>query len=328
VTLAVQRDLEALRAGLSRWRGRPVTSLERPAPGWSCETLVVDRELVVRLPPVGEGAFPTYDLEQQGAAQARAGAAGVPVAAPVRYEPDPEWLGAPFLTMPFVAGPVPAEFTAADPWLEGLADDRARRTVWDAMVDTVAAVHRADPGGLGLRVGLAAELDWWDTYVAWATDGSPPAGLAEALAWCRAHRPPGEPPPSLLWGDVRFGNVVFDDATLRPRAVLDWDMTSAGAAEMDVGWFLALEAMASDLSGLTVPGFGSRADAIARIETAIGRELVDLDWYEVFALVRAAAVWARLAILFERAGQPSMFGAGDQPTLRAAQRRIGTWTGP
>jgi hypothetical protein len=56
VSLAVQRDLDAVRTGLERWLGRPVTRLERPAPGFSCETLLVAVEGLVfkgfpELPP-------------------------------------------------------------------------------------------------------------------------------------------------------------------------------------------------------------------------------------------------------------------------------------
>lgn len=322
MTLAAERDLDELRAGLSRWLGRDVVSLERPEPGWSCETLIVDHELVVRLPPVGDGIFPTYDLAQQAAVQNAAGAAGVPVAGEARYEPDPTWLGSPFVAMPFAGGPIPSEFTAGDPWLTGLSDDAGRATVWRSFLETVAAINQVPAGGLGLRAGLGAELDYWQRYVDWAADGRPPRALADALGWCVTHKPASEPPTSLLWGDVRLGNVVFDPELLSPRAVLDWDMTSAGPAELDLAWFLALETLQSDLSGMTVGGFGSRDDAIAIVETALGRRLDDLTWYEVFALVRASAVSTRIALLFERAGRRSMFNAGEDPTLAAALERI------
>lgn len=322
MTLAAARDLGALRAGVERWLGRPVGDLRRPAPGFSCETVVVDDEVVIRLPPVGEGIFPAYDLAQQAAVQAAAGAAGVPVAGAARYEPDPAFLGAPFLAMPFVTGPIPGDFTPTDPWLTGLPGTGARREVWRSFLEVLPAVHRADPAGLGLRSGLAAELAWWQDYVGWATDGVPPPALAEALAWCRDHRPATEPPPGVLWGDVRLGNVVFDPDRRAPRAVLDWDMASLGPAEMDLAWFLALEAVQADLTGLTVPGFGSREAAVAVVEAGLGRGLRDLGWYEIFALVRASAVSTRIALLFERAGQPSMFAVGRDPTLAAAVARI------
>jgi aminoglycoside phosphotransferase (APT) family kinase protein len=324
VTLAVERDLDELRAGLERWLDRPLAAdaVERPAPGWSCETLIVERSLVIRLPPLADGIFPTYDLAQQAAVQDAVGRAGVPVAGPTRLETDASFLGAAFVAMPFVDGPIPGAFTPADPWLTGLPDDGSRRSVWRSLLDTLGAIHRADPAGLALRTGLAEELAFWQGYVLWSTDGSPPPALWETLAWCRTHRPTPEPPAGLLWGDVRLGNIVFDPEGLGPRAVLDWDMASVGPAELDLGWFLALEAVQTDLTGMVVPGFGTRGEAIEVVELGLGRALVDLDWYEVFALVRASAISTRIAVLFERAGQPSMFKVGDDPTLAAAVARI------
>lgn len=322
MTLGTVRDMESLRAGLEYWLGRPVGEITRPTPGWSCETVVIDRHLVVRLPPVADGIFPTYELEQQAAVQEALDSAGVPVASPVTYEPDCSFLETAFLAMPFVDGPIPTELTGADPWLRSLPDDDARHTVWRSFIETIADIHAVPVDGLRLRAGLDAELDFWDGYLAWATDGEPPPGIAEALAWCRAHRPAREPKAGLLWGDVRLGNVVFDSAVLTPKAVLDWDMASAGPIEMDLGWFLALEQLQGDLTGMTIPGFGTREEAMAVVENRIGRTLVDLDWYEIFALLRASAVSTRIAILFERDGRETMFKLGADPAFAAAAARI------
>jgi len=322
MSLAVRRDLAELRSGLTRWLGRPVGAIERPAPGWSCETLVVEGELVVRLPPLGEGIFPVYDLAQQMAVQSAVHASGVPVAAPATYEADPSFLGAPFVAMPFVSGPIPSEPTPADAWLTGLGDDSRVRTVWRSFVETVSAIHATPTDGLGLRCGIDQELAYWSEYLAWACDGTPPADLIGALAWCSAHRPSDEPPTGLLWGDVRLGNVVFDPRRCVPKAVLDWDMASTGPAEMDVAWFLALDKLQADLTGMALQGFGTREETVKTAELRIGRVLSDLDWYEVLALVRASAISTRIAVLFERVGQTSMFTIGHDPALAAALGRI------
>jgi aminoglycoside phosphotransferase (APT) family kinase protein len=323
VALTVQRDEGDLKIGLERWLGRPLRSLVRPGPGFSCETLVVDGELVVRLPPLADGIFPAYDLAQQAAVQDAVGASGVPVAGPCRVESDSTFLGAPFITMAFVRGPIPSDFTPSDPWLAGLASDGDRRAVWDSLLDTMVAIHRTPTDGLGLRQGLEVELDAWDDYVRWSTMGdTPPAGLLEVMAWCHAERPTSEPNAGLLWGDVRFGNVVFDEQALSPRAVLDWDMASAGPFEEDLAWFLTLEELQFELTSMTVPGFGTRAEAIGRAEAGLGRTLEDLGWYEVFALIRAAAIATRIAVLHEKAGRRSTFRVGHDPSLAAALKRI------
>ena len=320
--LAAGRDLDEVRVGLEGWLGRPVGAIERPSAGFSCETLLVDRELVVRLPPLGAGTFPTYDLGQQAAVQNAAGAAGVPVAGPARYEADPAYLGAPFMAMPFVAGVIPSDFTPTDPWLTGLPDDGARRSVWERYIDAIVALHRTPVADLGLRTGLAQELDAWDLYVEWSTEAAPPPALVEVMRWCREHAPAEEPPTGLLWGDVRLGNVVFDETSAVLRAILDWDMASAGPIEMDLAWHLALEDVQADLTGMAVPGFGSRNETVARAAAAVGRPLQDLRWYEVFALVRASAIAGRIAVLQTLAGRRPMFEVGRDPTLAAALRRL------
>jgi aminoglycoside phosphotransferase (APT) family kinase protein len=245
----------------------------------------------------------------------------VPVASPCRFEPDPSYLGTPFAVMPFVAGAIPSDFTPADPWLTALATDADRRAVWEAFVDVLVAIHRTPTGGLGLREGLTAELHHWEQYLAWSEGAAVPA-LVDVVEWCRANAPSDPPPSGLLWGDVRLGNVVFDEATLQPAAVLDWDMASAGPFELDLAWFLALEDVQRELTGMVVSGFGTREDAIERAEHGLGRRLRDLAWYEVFALARASAISTRIATLQLRGGGRSMFRIGEDPALAAAQTAI------
>jgi aminoglycoside phosphotransferase (APT) family kinase protein len=270
---------------------------------FSCE-IEIDGDTVVRKPRADGGIFPVYDLELQ--TRVINALHAVPTPRPAIYED-----GA--MRMPFVAGPIPADFTPLDPWLQGLPDDAARRRVWESTIDVVSAIHR-EPLVDGLRVGLAAELDYWSRYLAWM--GDPPAALCEAFDWCVAHAPLAtEPEPVLLWGDVRFGNIVYDEETLTPKAVLDWDMVSAGPREMDIAWLTALDEVGRELTGLAVPGVGTRQQTLRRF----GRTLDSFDWYEVFALVRASAISTRIAQLSDK----PMFKPGEDPTLQAALQRIG-----
>jgi aminoglycoside phosphotransferase (APT) family kinase protein len=345
VTLAQPRDLGVLRDGIDGWLAarRPsdrlrVVQLDRPAVGWSCETVIATVEtqtgtdrVVVRLPPVAEAIFPTYDLAVQAAAQDLAARHGVPTASPVTFEPDPAWLGAPFLAMPFVEGHIPGEFVAGDPWIAGLGrDDQAG--VWSAVLAILAAIHAIDwrdaPFAARLRGasgGLAEELAWWDRYLEWSTDGAPDVTLRDALGWCAAHAPVREPSPSLLWGDVRLGNMIFDGATRRPRAVLDWDMVSVGPAEMDLAWLLALESVPAELAGLRVEGFLDHEPSVRRFERQLGRPVGNLAWYEIFALVRSTAILHRIRTLFRATGRDTPHAMDVRPILGIIDRRIGAY---
>jgi aminoglycoside phosphotransferase (APT) family kinase protein len=267
-------------------------------------------ELVLRLPPDGPALFRTYDLEMQVAVQDAARRGGVPVPALVEVEADGGWVGAPFLLMSRVAGQVPGELPVADEWIMGLGP-AGQRTLHEAFLDALALVHASPVDGVaaghvrGAAGTLADEVDWWRDLVDWTFDGATPTALVDGFAWCRAGVPDPTPPSGLLWGDVRLGNVVFGD-DLVVRALLDWEMASIGPAESDVAWCTALDEIAGDLVGSRVPGFLTRDEIVERHERALGRELVAFRWFEIFAMLRAAALNVRTAVLAAaRTGKPA-----------------------
>ena len=345
------RDLDALRHGLTRWlrAWRPeahdvrVAPLAQPATGLSSETvfLEVDWELgtgadrrveplsaVVRLPPNGDGLFPSYDLGAQGRLQTALAGAGVAAVAPLAVEEDAGWVGAPFLLMPRVAGRV---VQAEQPYLRrgwlAEASPEGQARLHGHLLDVLAQIHRLDPAALGCdgilagRTGrgpgpgrLAGEVEHWATYLAWAAEGSAPPVFAQGVRWCRDHLPGTEPPPSLLWGDVQLGNVLVGD-DMGITAVLDFEMASVGPAEVDVAWFLVLHAMAVDRCHGDLPGFPGRDAAVAGYQERLGRTLDDLRWYEAFAALRSGAILVRAARLLARLGVDDSWLTQANPTV-------------
>lgn len=342
---AAERDVETVRAGLARWLGAQhperadlaVAPLGRPAAGLSSDTLFADvtwrdgsESLVVRLPPAGAGLFPRYDLEHQARVQQALARTAVPVAVPVRHERDEQWVGAPFLVMPRVPGRVllanPSFLVSG--WLHDAPPaDQAR--LFDGFLATLADLHRVDwrADGLGFLArteaeGLQAEVARWSEYLAWAAnDVAPPGYLAEALAWCVAHRPVATSPAALLWGDVQLVNAVFAD-DLSVAAVLDWEMTGIGPPELDLGWFLALHGMTAAAHGRDLPGFPPRDAMVARYEEALGRAVGDLRWFEVFALVRSGSIMVRIARLLAAQGVDDSWLTRGNPTQDALARLL------
>jgi len=336
----VTRDLDEVRHAFRRWWSSRSTAsgvqeddfdLEVSSyagGGYSNEIIFVtittpDRDahqrerLVLRLPPAGPALFPTYDLAMQVAVQTEASAHGVPVAGPIIFEPDTSWLGTEFLVMPLVEGHCPGEAPALDPWLTA-ATVAQQRAAHEGFLDVVARIHttpwRDRPLSTLLRgadQSLAEELQWWDHLLDWAFDGEPPAQLTAAFDWCRDHAPTDLPEASVLWGDVRLGNVIFDDG-FTPVAVLDWEMASRGPAELDLAWFTALETMTEHFVGHGVPGFLTRDEIITRQEEQLGRTLVAFRWFEVFAMCRSSALNLRADRLdSQRRGKPPRPAEGN-----------------
>ncbi len=342
MTVTVGRDLDMVRRGLETWlrerrrraSGLRVEPLRRASEGLSSETLLAEarweergrpcaESLVVRMPPAGPGLFPSYDLATQAVIQQRLELTNVPVASPVTYEPDPAWVGAPFLTMPRVRGRVLSSQPSfiRQGWLrEAQPADQAR--LYRCFLDVLAAVHRFDWRGSGLGFliedgtsPLDAQTRWWSHYLDWALEDEPVEGLAEGMRWCERNRPDPEPPASLLWGDVQLLNAVFGD-DMRPAAILDWEMASVGPAEQDLGWFLALRRMTVDVSGEDLPVFPGRQESIDHYAASLGRRLADLRWFEAFALVRSGAILARIARVLAASGVDDSWLGNGIPQVR------------
>jgi aminoglycoside phosphotransferase (APT) family kinase protein len=272
--------------------------------------------------PPEAGTFPHYDLGVQWQAQMAATTVGVPVADPV-LETDMQWLGAPFMVMPLVEGHIVGALAHRDKWLRLRSEDDRHR-LYRNFVTTVVTIHRAEMStvaGVPHRHNVA-ELAFWDDYLNWSSGGHPVAVLVDGLAWCKGHLPSEEPPPALLWGDVRFENMIFGD-DLAPLAVLDWDMTSVGAPEHDLAWFTSLDITMHRLFGERLNGFPDREETVALFERASGRPVVHFEWYETLAMVRSAAIMTRLGYLRRDAGESVLLPIDDNPVLDLIKERIG-----
>lgn len=337
------RDLDEVRAGLQRWFDHRadgatvrVGPLSKPTMGYSSETLLfavvrttrdeeTEEQYVARLPPAGGGIFPEYDLGRQAEVQRALAACGIPVAAPVALELDEQWVGAPFFLMERIPGiTVPDGYVSGGPLHDAPPD--TQRRVQAEYVDRLAQIHGLDwdAAGLGFLTlpdarGLVHDVARLDEYLAWATDGAGPPALRDAIDWLRDRRPDPEPPLSLCWGDPRIGNVLYAPDWSQ-AALLDWEMASIGPAEMDLAWFVALHDTAAATAGGDLPGFAAATEMRDRWADRMGREVRAYEWFEVFSLLRAEAIYQRIRTMLLASGL-------DEPWLRAAtpgELRIGS----
>jgi aminoglycoside phosphotransferase (APT) family kinase protein len=326
ITVA-QRDLVDTQHRLGKWfeqaLGERVTlselELANRAAGWSSEclkfsTLGADgstNDYVIRIPPSGGGIFATYDLGAQTRTQELLREYDIATPSPIRYEPDDAWIGSPFIVMPRIVGHTPSDMSyATRGWLHG-AGAPVQRRVHDSFLGTLVALQRvpmaaapwlARPTG----VGNTAELAWWRDYVDWGTASNVPDVMATAFDWLVRNQPEDTDDLVLCWGDARLSNAIFgDDGAI--VGVLDWEQACWCPAEVDFAWWLATRRQMLEVNGLDLdpelPGFDSRERVIARFEELIGRPLVDLDWYEVFAMVRMGCCIVRMQSLLRNIGQ-------------------------
>jgi aminoglycoside phosphotransferase (APT) family kinase protein len=228
----------------------------------------------------------------------------VPVPEVLTHETDPEWLGSPFLLMRRIDGIVPSDippYTMAG-WLFDAAPDDQRKLEREA-VRVLTRLHALTPDTHDLAFldrpqfgtgALDQHLDYQRWYYDWAREGQRVPLIERTFAALDKTRPQ-EGPTVLNWGDSRIGNMMFHD--FRPAAVLDWEMAALGPAEIDVGWMIFLHRFFEDMThkyGMPCLDDFLQRDRVAEIYAEeAGREVHDLEWYEMFAAQRFAIVSIR-----------------------------------
>ncbi|MFF8772349.1 phosphotransferase family protein [Kitasatospora sp. NPDC015120] len=251
---------------------------------------------VLRRPPLGHVLATAHDMGREYRVMTALRDTGVPVPATVHLDPGTEVLGAPWYLMAYVPGTVHRDATA----LAALGERRVRG-IGEALVDTLAALHRIDPAAVGLagfgrpEGYLERQLRRWSAQLDASRSRDLPGvdRLHDLLAATR----PDSPAPALVHGDYRLDNVLVAERDGRDvvAAVLDWEMSTLGDPLTDVGLLVMYTELAGVGGGLipsaaTAPGFPRSAELVARYAGSTGRDAAALDWYVAFACYKLAVV--------------------------------------
>jgi aminoglycoside phosphotransferase (APT) family kinase protein len=143
---------------------------------------------------------------------------------------------------------------------------------------------------------------YWEQFYQWARNGEDNPIIEHGLKWLKDHAPDDDDRLCLSWGDARLGNMIIA-GDLSVAAVLDWEMVTIAAPELDLAWWMFLMTHHSAGIGAALPeGFPDDAGTIAKYEAFSGRRVQNLDYYMVFAGVRMCILVLRAANLMIGAG--------------------------
>lgn len=254
-------DLRVLTGGASRatW-------------AFDAQTAAGVRALILRTGPPDDVHA---SMELEAAALRRAAASGAPVPQIIAADDSPAALGNPYLICDFIAGETIVRKIART------LDERSRARLLRQCAQALAAIHRADPTGIGLS--KVDPLDEWRGQL--DEMGDTTATFEWAFRWLELHRPAATA-PVLVHGDFRMGNLIVDDAGL--AAVLDWELTHIGEALDDLAWFCIRAWRFGAPASLGAGGLGSIEEFVTAYEAAGGAP-VDRDalrWWLVAATLR------------------------------------------
>jgi aminoglycoside phosphotransferase (APT) family kinase protein len=293
-------------AGVTAWfrthvqQARPPLRFEPIAGGRSNLTYRVrdagGASWVLRRPPL-HGVLPSaHDMAREHRVISALAGTPVPVPATFGLCQDPSVTGAPFYVMAHVDGVVPRD----EPTVAAHLDEPARAAAADSLVDALVALHRVDPGRVGLaRLGrhegyLERQLARWKRQLEQSRTRDLPV-LDEVHRRLAATVPAQVGPARIVHGDFRLDNVILSP-TGRVLAVLDWELCTLGDPLADLGLLLVYWAEPGDhtlplgTAPTVMPGFPSRSALAEAYATRSGRDLSHLDYYLSFAYWKLAVI--------------------------------------
>ena len=253
------------------------------------------RDYVLRRKPFGPILPSAHAVEREFRVISALHPTGFPVPAPVGLCEDAGVIGSPFYLMEHISG--------RGFWDGALPEvaPNERRPLYEAMIDTLAALHNVDVTAVGLSdygaPGNYFERQvgrWTKQYRAAQTDE---IAAVESLIEYLPRTVPAQDRTSIIHGDYRLDNLLFAQGEPQVLAVLDWELSTLGDpladfAYLAMNWVMPADGRASigglDLAALQIP---TLEEAVERYCAATGRDGIgNLDWYFAFNLFRLMSI--------------------------------------
>ena len=219
---------------------------------------------VLRRKPPGVLLKSAHAVDREFRVQKALAGSDVPVARMHVLCEDDAVIGSAFYVMDHVAG---RNFD--DPSLPGL-DPETRSGIFGEMNRVLAAIHSIDLEGRGLSDFGAPgnyyrrQVDRWSKqYRSSETDAIP--AMDDLIAWLDGNIPADDGRRSLVHGDYRIDNLLFEKDGTSCLAVLDWELSTLGHPFADLAalimqWQFPPGPDGRGLEGVDRPAFGIPED--------------------------------------------------------------------
>jgi len=268
------------------------------------------RMLVLRRPPGGDLPPGAHDMAREHRILSRLWRALPLAPESVHLCEDKSVIGVPFQLIEYRPGLVIKGDDRRH--FEGRPEVAAR--TGQMLVETLVAIHAVDAEAVGLgdlgrpdgfiertRKGWTGRAERLELQPETATLVREVSGwLAQQRINTRA--------PTLLHSDFKLDNLIVEPHTLKPVAIVDWDMGTRGDPLFDVATMLSYwvesgdPACMHDMKQLptAAPGFPTRNEVVIEYARLTGRDVSDFPVLRVLAMFKLAVVLLQLHALWKR----------------------------
>jgi aminoglycoside phosphotransferase (APT) family kinase protein len=194
------------------------------------------RHWVLRRPPRGHVMPSAHDMAREFRTLTLLSGYGFPVPEPLLLCDDESVLGVPFQVVEYVPGLIVADEAVAGRLTEADAQHLSRE-----LVHTLARLHQIPPPAMAANRSassayyLSRQLARWTQQ--WQhTKTRDLASFTLLARWLQdaVRDVPADDQCTVVHGDYRLDNLVFDPGSKDIRAVLDWEMSTLGDPLMDL----------------------------------------------------------------------------------------------
>lgn len=301
--------------------------IQRHRAGHSNETFFIRRDgrgWALRRPPAGAFLPSAHDVGREYRVLSALVETNVRTPATTMTCEDESIIGAPFYLMELIDG-----FVIRDKLPETYSEDDRMR-IGEELVDALVELHAIDPdacglGSFGKKDGyLARQLRRWTGQMDLTLPLTRELPVLRDLGNWLSENVPEPPPATIVHGDYKLDNVMFDKSEPRLIAILDWEMSTLGDPLADLGWMTSFWREAEDLENdvfadlgavTAQPGFATRQHLVDRYVDKTGRDVSALNWYVVLA------IW-KLAILLEGSYARHLAGMTDDPFFARMEQGV------
>lgn len=264
-------------------------------------------EYVLRRPPLGPVPKGAHDMAREYGVLSRLHERFAPAPRALLFCDDTAVIGADFFVMERRHGCVVRQ-TMPDVYT-GIAGAGAWMS--DALVDTLADLHRVDYGAVGLAdIGrtegfLERQVEGWTRR--WQAAKVFEIDAMESMhVWLVANRPVTQK-ITLVHNDYKLDNAMFavDDPS-HLVAVFDWDMCTLGDPLADLGALLTYWCEPDDppafraMAMMPSAGFATRSQLVEHYARQSGLDVSGIRYYHALGLYRLAVILAQIYLRYHR----------------------------